>query len=600
MLPVASSPSVIRIVLDGLTTAQQTTAYRARALAVPTARCWADTRSRIVDRRAGPEAVFMHQELSGVVPTGEVWAYGGRRVSEGSTAGRAVFDESFGGRVRVLLRARPVADAADNATRQTWGEQGYDVVTLALAAIDTVIARQGFDDEVTYDEAIAGLAALAAHAHPEGTFDEHSAVARYVVDALLNRREREAPFSYQVSIFGRNEDGSVRHRLTPVEFRLLTEHEDHGRGVNVLRASTDAINALVGGLEFDVEDEQAAIELMLVRQLERGAFGQAEMAAERSRLLSVRYAEELRTLLADTIRDIRTVFIQWAKQAPEQMERNRIHLEERLAGESRLLEHLRGAIDGSDTEPGVAAAAARIAGLLEECRGRHTELHGRLVNARTVFLDEQTRQSFRPVGGLRNPDITDGVFLPLLGMPADDAVGPAETFAVLLAGTQAPRIVRFADLVDDLFAPRRAPTPEEPLGPDEELEDPDPPAVPPEVLAAAATVVASVELPTRLSDLLVATRAADLPDGVDRANVERLIVLAALWKYAPEKAQDVSTAVDAAAWVLGLTAAVDADGARITVPGWSGDDLIVAHDEEALARWAETRSVAAQRDREAS
>jgi hypothetical protein len=28
----------------------------------------------------------------------------------------------------------------------------------------------------------------------------------------------------------------------------------------------------VGGLEFDVEDEQAAIELMLVRQLERGAF----------------------------------------------------------------------------------------------------------------------------------------------------------------------------------------------------------------------------------------------------------------------------------------------------------------------------------------
>jgi hypothetical protein len=171
--------------------------------------------------------------------------------------------------VRVLLRARPVADAADNATRQTWGEQGYDVVTLALAAIDTVIARQGFDDEVTYDEAVAGLA---ADAHPERTFDEHIAVARYVVDALLNRRKREAPFSYQVSIFGRSEDGSVRHRLTPVEFRLLTEHEDHGRGVNVLRASTDAINALVGGLEFDVEDEQAAIELMLVRQLERGAF----------------------------------------------------------------------------------------------------------------------------------------------------------------------------------------------------------------------------------------------------------------------------------------------------------------------------------------
>jgi hypothetical protein len=352
-----------------------------------------------------------------------------------------------------------------------------------------VIARQGFDDEVTYDEAVAGLAALAANARPERPGGEHDAVARYVVDALLNRREREAPFSYQISIFGRDGSGSVRHRLMAAEFRLLSEHEDHARGVNVLRASADAINALVGGLEFDVEDEQAAIELVLARQLERGAFGQAEKAAERSRLLSVRYADELRTLLADTVRDIRTVLTQWAEQVPEQLERNRTHLEERLAAESRLLDHLRGALDASDADASVAAAAARIAGLLGECRQRHTELHGRLLSARTIFLDEQSRQSFRPVGGLRNPDLTDGVFLPLLAMPVGEAVEPAETFAVLIAGTQVPRIVRIADLVDDLLAPRREPTPEDPLVPEEELGDPDPPAVPQEVLAAAAGVV---------------------------------------------------------------------------------------------------------------
>lgn len=521
-------------------------------------------------------------------------------MSDVSAVGRAVFDESFGDRVRALLRARPVADAADNATRQSWGAFGYDVVTLALAAIDTVIARQGFDNEVTYDEVVAGLGALAANAHPERPADEHGAVARYVVDALLNRREREAPYSYRISIFGRDTDGSVRHRLKSAEFRLLTEHEDHARGVNVLRASTDAINALVGGLEFDVEDEQAAIELMLARQLERGAFGQAEKAAERSRLLSVRYADELRTLLADTVRDIRTVLTQWAEHVPEQLERNRAHLEERLAAEVRLLDHVRGALDAADTEPAVATAAARIAGLLEECRQRHTELHGRLVSARTIFLDEQTRQSFRPIGGLRNPDITDGVFLPLLAMPADDAVDPAETFAVLVAGTQVPRIVRFADLVDDLLAPRREPTPEEPPASDEELGDPDPPAVPPEVLAAAAYVVDTFGLPARLSELLLAARVADLADGLDRSAVERLIVLAVLWNYAPETAQDVSTAVDAAARVLGPTAAVDADGARISVPGWSGDDLIVAEDEEALAEWAATYSVAVRGDREAS
>jgi hypothetical protein len=121
-------------------------------------------------------------------------------VSDLSSVGRAVFDESFGDRVRALLRARPVADAADNATRQSWGAYGYDVVTLALAAIDTVIARQGFDNEVTYDEVVAGLGGLTANAHPERPVDEH--------DALLNRREREAPYRYQISVFGRDTDGS--------------------------------------------------------------------------------------------------------------------------------------------------------------------------------------------------------------------------------------------------------------------------------------------------------------------------------------------------------------------------------------------------------
>jgi hypothetical protein len=517
-------------------------------------------------------------------------------VSDLSITGRAVFEASFGDRVRALLRVRPVADAADNATRQSWGESDYDVVTLSLAAIDSVIARQGFDDEATYDEVVSGLAALAAAAHPECSFDEHCAVARYVVDALLNRREREAPFRYPVSVFGREADGAVRHRLAAAEFRLLTEHEDHARGGNVLRASTDAINALVGGLEFDVEDEQAAIELMLTRHLERGAFGQAEKAAERSRLLSVRYADELRTLLADTVRDIRTVLAQWAQHVPEQLERNRSHLEERLVAEARLLDHVRGALDASDSDASVAAAAARIAGLLEECRRRHTELHGRLVGARTIFLDEQSRQSFRPVGGLRNPDLTDGVFLPLLTLSVGAAVDVAETFAVLAAGTQVPRLARFADLVDDLLAPRREPTMEDPPALDDELGDPDPPAVPPDVLEAAARVVDIAGLPARLSGLLSMVRTVELADGIDRAAVERLIVLAVLWTYAPETAQDLSNAVDTAARVLGQTAAVDADGARISVPGWSGDDLIVAEDEAALARWDSLAAAAAPGD----
>ena len=34
----------------------------------------------------------------------------------------------------------------------------------------------------------------------------------------------------------------------------------------MLRATADAINALIGGLDFDVEDEQVATEIILQRQ----------------------------------------------------------------------------------------------------------------------------------------------------------------------------------------------------------------------------------------------------------------------------------------------------------------------------------------------
>ena len=94
----------------------------------------------------------------------------GVRLSERSLdRGRGGVRGTFGDRVRALLRARPVADAADNAARQMWGGCEYDVVTFALAAIDAVIARQGFDHEVTYDEAVA-RAGRAGRRCPSGTF----------------------------------------------------------------------------------------------------------------------------------------------------------------------------------------------------------------------------------------------------------------------------------------------------------------------------------------------------------------------------------------------------------------------------------------------
>ena len=99
----------------------------------------------------------------------------------------AVSDASFPARVAALLRSRPLSEAAFNADRQDWPGQVYDIPSFALAAIDTIIANQGFEEEATYEQVTTALTALASRAAPARPTSEHRKVAAYTVDSLLNR-----------------------------------------------------------------------------------------------------------------------------------------------------------------------------------------------------------------------------------------------------------------------------------------------------------------------------------------------------------------------------------------------------------------------------
>src|SRR6184192_3644577 len=79
----------------------------------------------------------------------------------------SVFDRTFPARVAVLMRSRPITEAIVAASRQDWPESTYDIATFALAAIDLIIAQQGFEEEATYDDVVAGLTTLARRAAPE-------------------------------------------------------------------------------------------------------------------------------------------------------------------------------------------------------------------------------------------------------------------------------------------------------------------------------------------------------------------------------------------------------------------------------------------------
>jgi hypothetical protein len=492
----------------------------------------------------------------------------------------SVFDRTFPARVAVLMRSRPITEAIVAANRQDWPAGTYDLATFALAAIDLVIAQQGFEEEATYDDVVNGLTTLARRTAPDRPPSEHHRVGEYTVDALLNRGEREAPFTYRISDFT---DETRNHRQRQVQFRLLIEREDPVRGEVVLAATRDAINALVGGLEFDVEDEQVANEVLLERQLAKGAFDAAERAAARARLLSVSLAEDLHELVKNTRRDLRAVIEEWTTHVPERLNTAREHIAGRMEAEYRLLAKVGESLESEDQQ--VTAAAARIAALLNECSRRHDALHRQVITARSVFLEEQDRQSFRPPALGHLPDIGSEILRPLLGLDSETATAVTGRWLSDVTGPRPPKLPRLYRLVYDLWAIRELSDDDRDLDDDDEAGDPDPPTIRPDVVDAARRVVLRTGLPARLSALLAdALTDPDRDNGIDRRRTAEILALAALWCFAPEETDTEHTAsVDLTARILGPRAVADADELRLDLPGWDGDDLIIAPHPDALA-----------------
>ena len=498
----------------------------------------------------------------------------------GQPGGLSVYEASFPPRVAAFLRYSPVIEAAQAARRRGWADGVYDIVTLALTAIDLVVSRQGFEEEATRADVVSVLTGLAALAAPDSTPEEHADVARFVIDFLLNRQAHHAKFHYLTSDYSSPER---QHQRREVPFSLLEERDDAARDENVLRATADAINALIGGLNFDVEDEQVATELVLERQLQRNAFDSAVASAERARLLSLSLSDELDRLIKQTRRDLRMVEGEWASEVPGRLDGARDHIRDRLRAERALLGKVQEAIASGDSR--LLAAARRIADLLTECQRRHEDLHRRVIDARGVFLEEQERQSFRPPASITLPDPHRQVLLPALELSQEHAIDLAEQFVTDMWGPVAPRLPRLYRLINDLWQQKERTVPvgrgeEEP-----ELSDPPLPLIREEFIAVAIRAVHAVGLPARLSRLLAACEAdADAGASARRSGGE-VLNLAVLWAFSPEAADDEGGLIagDLVGRILGPRASVDSDGTSLALPGWEGDDMIVAPDSDSLA-----------------
>lgn len=498
----------------------------------------------------------------------------------GRPGGLSVYEASFPPRVAAFLRYSPVIEAAQAARRRGWADGAYDIVTLALAAIDLVVSRQGFAEEATRAGVVSALTALAVLAAPDRTAEEHADVARFVIDFLLNRHAHHAKFQYLTSDYSSPER---QHQQREVPFSLLEERDDAARDENVLRATADAINALIGGLNFDVEDEQVATELVLERQLQRNAFDSAVASAERARLLSLSLSDELDRLIKQTRRDLRMVEGEWALEVPGRLDGARDHIRERLRAERALLGKVQDAIASGD--PRLLAAARRIADLLTECQRRHEDLHRRVIDARGVFLEEQERQSFRPPASITLPDPHRQVLLPAMELGQVHAIDLADQFVTDMWGPVAPRLPRLYRLINDLWRQNDKAAPEGRGEEEPELSDPPLPLIREEFIAVAIRAVHAVGLPARLSQLLAACEAdAQVGEPARRSGGE-VLNLAVLWAFSPEEADDEGGLIagDLVGRILGPRAAVDSDGTPLALLGWEGDDVIVAPDSDSLA-----------------
>lgn len=493
----------------------------------------------------------------------------GRRVLVSPAA-----DATARSRWRSLVLTDPVARLVRNAAHAGIDDEDYDLRQLALAAVDVVVGSMGFAREATVDEVIDALTGLAARMRPgPEPAAQWRDVAQAVLKGLLNDAHEQRRFTYYFAEIADRESA----RWEPYSFRLLSLRETEFG--TVLVASDQAITLFLHGLDVDLEDADRALAHVLQRQLEDQRFDAAARTAAQAERTSVGLSATLTELLDATRRDVGST--DWTSDLPQRLARARRHVESRIAEDDRFLEHVQGGLD-TEASPEVRAVSGQIIDLLGRAKQVHLDLERRLVGARDVFLAAQVRQRIARRRRLRMFTVGEDVLALVLALSADAALPVTERFAGPALGVTVPRLVRFDDLLDALWAPPRAPepVPAELEQAEEPADDEDVQGYPPAVVAAARAALACTEHgPVRLSELLDAIDGGAVDrgagDGVAGADVAELVLLSALWAFAPDPGNTEEPGAAAEVDVLASALEAHDDGTLLTHPLAGGSDLVV-------------------------
>jgi len=456
-------------------------------------------------------------------------------------------------RVKALACTEPLHSLQTNRGRRGW--ERFDFYELGLAAIDAVVDRMGFDTGISREALDAILSSEARRFALEVTEDDLKPVVTDLVEILIRPNVGEYTSA----------SDEVRRRF---DFALLTEQEDAEGGI-YLRATNEAINVLVGGLNTDIESAQVAAEATLEHLIRRHRLDDAAKPAREAKIRSIQFSSFVRQVIEETKRDIRRAG--WREEVPKRLAEIREHLQDRMRTEERLLAAMQDTRDSTGRDD-LRRQAAALVETVDDCFMRHQELHATTLGAIRVYVEEQDRQVFGRAATIGAIDLTNEAFLPFLAAPVGPIGDLLASFAERLLGfgpgprsssvipRRQPRIGTF---IHTLLRPAQV---REDLGPLLEVPEWETPLVDPlaftaELWALSDHILRELDPPARLSVLLAA---AEKDQGFDVADLIRLRTLLAT-------SPDLDSVRPGAPAVL----AAARDGQTFQTEFFAGDDLLV-------------------------
>ncbi|MBN6040777.1 hypothetical protein [Amycolatopsis sp. 195334CR] len=464
-------------------------------------------------------------------------------------------DEGLTRRLKALACTAPLHDLDARKAKLDWADATvYQMAEIALHTIDQVTIAMDFDTGADHHQVVERLLPFIASQAPHRPAAEHTRVARWVLDNLINVGTTDRGFRRVYGSVG--SDGAYQRRA--FDFKLLVELAAPD-GEVYLRATDEAINVLVGALDTDVESAQIAAEVKLENLISRGRLTDAKLAAEQARYRTVQYGETLRAKLDATRRDVRAV--DWELEIPDLLDSALTHIESRFRAENAILKNITAARDEAE-DPVHKRRAAELVDIVGECIRRHTQLQSRLQAAGAIFRAEQDRQQFSGPPQRAAIDLFGQLLVPTLGLPLADAVEPMRRYFHAGIGVTVPVVPSLSALVSLLLRP--APERDQLVGevPEPELlpaEDTD--RYSDEQWRQADELLTLPEVPRRLSGLIEEARRLD-------PSLPRLVALRAVHAYGPE----VGAAIRQGERRVLL--AVD-DGTELDDPEFGGSDLLL-------------------------